>query len=235
MQISILSKEFYVYEHLRKDNGKVFYVGKGKKGRANVSSRHHRNIYWQRVVEKAGGFHVRYVARDMEEKQAFRTEVKRISQLKKLCVELCNMTNGGDGFSGLEITEEHRRKIGDAHRGKIVSKEVRIKISESVKSSGFVHSPEMLEKMSSAHKGNKYMSGKKHTEEWKRQQKKWTTGNKSRTGQKRSDSEKALQSEAMTGRKQSILICPKCGKQGGNTMRRWHFEKCRIEEGSQCN
>ena len=229
MQIPTLSKEFYVYEHLRDDNGKVFYVGKGKNGRANVSSHHHRNIHWQRIVKKAGGFNVRYVAKEMEEGQAFLLEVERISQLRKLGVDLCNMTNGGDGLAGLKRTEEHRRKIGNAHRGKVVSKEVRAKISKSVKSSGFVHTPEMLEKMSNVHKGNKYMLGKRHTEEWKEAQKKWIAGNKSRTGQKRSDSEKTLQSEIMTGRKQAVLVCPYCQKQGGNAMKRWHFENCNVK------
>jgi hypothetical protein len=232
--MKISTKEFYVYEHLRNDNGAVFYVGKGKNNRASVDSCHHRSVYWQRIVKKAGGFNIHYVAKDMEECKAFGLEVERISQLRNLGVDLCNMTNGGDGLAGLIRTEDHRRKIGDAHRGKIIPEEVRDKISKSVKKSGFVHSPEMLEKMSNAHKGNRYMLGKKHTDEWREEQKKWTIGNKSRTGQKRSDSEKALQSKAMTGRKQSILICPECGKQGGNAMRRWHFENCRTKELSRC-
>ncbi len=33
----------------------------------------------------------------------------------------------------------------------------------------------------------------------------------------------------MKGRKQKILICPHCNKQGGTTMYRWHFNNCKFK------
>jgi hypothetical protein len=33
--------------------------------------------------------------------------------------------------------------------------------------------------------------------------------------------------EAKVGKQQYIIVCPHCGKSGGNTMRRWHFTNCR--------
>jgi hypothetical protein len=32
--------------------------------------------------------------------------------------KLANMTLGGEGTSGLKLTQDHKQKIGDAHRGK---------------------------------------------------------------------------------------------------------------------
>ena len=47
-----IKNEFYVYFHLKEDTGEIFYVGKGKNKRA--FSRHGRNDYWLKVVNKHG-------------------------------------------------------------------------------------------------------------------------------------------------------------------------------------
>lgn len=86
---------FYVYEHLRNDTNAVFYVGKGKDYRANA--RTDRNIHWQRVVNKANGFSINFVAKDMDEELAYLCEQERIDQLKRLDVKLVNLTLGGEG------------------------------------------------------------------------------------------------------------------------------------------
>lgn len=35
-------------------------------------------------------------------------------------------------------------------------------------------------------------------------------------------------SMSLTGRKQTVIECPHCGLQGGNNMKRYHFENCKI-------
>jgi hypothetical protein len=32
------------------------------------------------------------------------------------------------------------------------------------------------------------------------------------------------------GKKQEVKICPHCGKQGGNSMLQWHFDKCKEKK-----
>ena len=86
---------FYVYEHIRNDTNAVFYVGKGKDYRANA--RTDRNIHWQRVVNKAGGFSINFVAKNMDEELAYLCEQERIDQLKRLGAKLVNLTVGGEG------------------------------------------------------------------------------------------------------------------------------------------
>lgn len=217
---------FYVYEHLRSDTGAVFYVGKGTGNRCSVRSHHHRNEFWQRVEKKAGGFCVRMVAKDVDEELAFLVEQERISQLRESGICLCNMTDGGDGTSGWVKTQEWRQKVGAKHKGKIISDDVRAKISASVKASGYCHSPETRKKISDANKGRQNTLGFKHSEETKQKMSVAHKGSKSRLGQTRSQEEKAKQSAAMKGKAQAMLTCPHCQKTGGNAMKRWHFDNC---------
>jgi hypothetical protein len=138
-----------------------------------------------------------------------------------------NVSSGGKGTSGVPRTDQWRKRIGDAHRGKIISEEIRRKISESVKASGYVMSSEAREKIAAAHRGHKRSLGYRHTEEWKRQASIYRKGNKSRLGQTRSAEERLKVSLALSGRKQKIMVCPHCAKEGGgNAMKRWHFDKC---------
>jgi hypothetical protein len=229
MQIQTENR-FYVYEHLRLDTGAVFYVGKGTGKRCTVRSHHHRNEFWQRTEKKAGGFCVRMVAKDVDEELAFLVEQERISQLRTVGIRLCNMTNGGDGTSGWVKTPEWKRKVGEKHKGKVISKETRAKISASVKASGYVHSLEVRQKIADTHKGHQRTLGLKHSAETKLKMSHANKGNKSRLGQVRSKAEREKVSIAMKGKLQSILTCPHCEKTGGNAMKRWHFDNCKEKQ-----
>ena len=225
-----LKNRFYVYEHLRLDTNAIFYVGKGTGKRCFVKSSHHRNKFWQRVESNAGGFCVQMVAKDIDEELAFLVEKERIDQLRKIGIRLCNMTDGGDGTSGYVKTAEWKRKVGEKHRGKVISQEVRDKISASVKASGYTHSQEAIKKISNTHKGKKRALGLKHSEETK---KKMSIAQKARTktfGFIRTLESKAKQSASMKGKLQKIIICPNCQKTGGNAMKRWHFDNYKEQK-----
>jgi hypothetical protein len=100
---------FYVYEHIRFDTNAVFYVGKGK-GRRCFEERR-RNQHWKRVVSKAGGFDVRIVVDKIDEELAFLAEEELIAKLKLQGLTLTNITNGGEGTSGYQHTDEARIKF----------------------------------------------------------------------------------------------------------------------------
>jgi len=108
-EIMLANAEYYVYEHCRKDNGAVFYVGKGKGSRA--SKEKGRNKYWQNVVKKAGGFSVRLIVKDVDEELAFLAETERVNQYIRLGIKTCNLTNGGEGASGRVITDDFRQSM----------------------------------------------------------------------------------------------------------------------------
>jgi hypothetical protein len=45
----------------------------------------------------------------------------------------------------------------------------------------------------------------------------------------RGDERRKAQSLKMKGRSQQIMECPFCKTKGGNTMKRWHFENCKLK------
>ena len=227
MQIPIFPGKHYVYEHLRNDDGTVFYVGKGKGRRAYVANRHHRSEWWIRVVEKCGGFTVQFLAVDISEQDAFQKEKQAIADYRAQGVRLVNMTDGGDGSSGAKRSERWKTLMSAVHKGKTTSLEVRQKISASVRALGYTHSDEAKAKMSEVHKGHKRSLGYRHSEEWKAWAREYHKGNKRRLGQKRSAEEIAKASASLSGRVQNKLTCPHCFKEGGNAMRRWHFDNCK--------
>ena len=96
---------FYVYIHRKKSNNEIFYVGKGKGKRAYRKD--HRNIYWNKVVNKYG-YEIEIYKDNLTEKEAFDLEVKLINELKEKGLQLTNMTDGGEGWSWTYHSEKDR-------------------------------------------------------------------------------------------------------------------------------
>lgn len=129
--------QFYTYLHC-KPNGEPFYVGKGFGKRCNqfsTRSNHHKNI-----VAKYGRENISVFIFPCEnEQQAFSDEVQQIAQLRSDGYKLANITNGGEGVSGLTkpVSPEQRVKLSIAMMGnkrwlgKKHSEETKIKMSIS--------------------------------------------------------------------------------------------------------
>src|SRR5574340_1057673 len=79
--------QFYTYVHLRKTDGKVFYVGKGQGSRAFFM--HNRNAHWGRVVAKHG-IEVVIVAHFVPAK----TEGRRVSHREAAERSACGIRDG---------------------------------------------------------------------------------------------------------------------------------------------
>ena len=168
-------KQFYTYLHCKPD-GIPFYVGKGYGNRSHnlINSRnpHHKNI-----VAKYGKENILvYVFECESEEQAFVDEITQIAHLKCEGFELVNMTDGGEGASGTNVTLETRNKMSiksklkwqdqefkkrqsEAHKGKVSSQETCNKISAIKKAKNFKHSEETKLKISTS------LTGKKLSEE----------------------------------------------------------------------
>lgn len=154
---------FYVYIHRRLTTGEPFYVGKGRGSRAH--SLNSRNAHWKNIVAKDGGREVEILIDGVDEEFAFLVEMEAISKLRLIGSNLVNMTDGGDGPSGLKHSEESKLKM----RAKRMSDEAKAKMRAA--KLGKKCSPEHRANMSIAMKANKYvrthpdMTGYKHTDE----------------------------------------------------------------------
>ena len=108
---------YYVYIHKKADTKEVFYVGKGHGDRAYSHS--NRNKMWQHVVKKHG-FIVEIVMEGIQEWYAFELEKDLITSYGRRNNNdgvLVNMTEGGEGISGLTHSIEARKKMSDAKIG----------------------------------------------------------------------------------------------------------------------
>jgi hypothetical protein len=118
----------YTYIHYRNDNGEPFYIGKGVNDRY---SRKRRNQFWHRVVKKSGGFRAEIISYWKTNKEALDHEIFLISCFKDMGFQLCNLTNGGEGSSGIKLSDKQKAIISATHKGKVTSDETKAKISAS--------------------------------------------------------------------------------------------------------
>lgn len=114
--------KFYVYLHRRANDGKVFYVGKGKRDRATSKK---RNIYWKRVAEKYG-YYIQIFAKNISEDMAFFIESELIKFYGK--ANLTNLTDGGEGRSGNNQSNETKLKISKKMKGVPKTEETKLKM-----------------------------------------------------------------------------------------------------------
>ena len=128
-----MQNNFYIYEHYRTDTDRCFYVGKGKAYRAyDMISRNSTHKAIQEELECSGcKVDVRIIADNLKQEEAFRLEVERIEFWRQQSVPLANRAGGGHGASGYKRSEAWKKKVGDRHRGKVVSEETRTKISNA--------------------------------------------------------------------------------------------------------
>lgn len=170
---------FYVYEHWRLDKDECFYVGKGFGRRAYT--RRCRNTHWKNIVSKLErlgfAYEIRIVASGLTKQAAFSLEKERIAFWRNL-VDLANITDGGEGVSGLvhseelkqklsflykgkpsplrgkPLSEEHKKKLSESHKGQTLSLEQRSRLSKSL--TGKPRSEETKQKISQSKKGKPF-------------------------------------------------------------------------------
>ena len=183
---------FYIYFHINPLKNEIFYVGKGK-GKRAFEKGSRRSDYWNRVVKKYG-YIVDIIEEDLSEQEAFEREIFYINKIGRKDLglgPLINMTNGGDGNSGLIFTEKHKLKLSESHKGNLHSDETKRKMSEIKKNI----SDETKRKMSEAQKGNKNCVGRVVSDETKRKM------SESHKGNLHSEESKRKISESRKGKK----------------------------------
>lgn len=159
---------FYVYEHWRPDRDTCFYVGKGKGGRANDMKRG-RNRFHKFIQNKLSRMsllvEVRMVRGGLDEESAFALEKERIAFWKNSGVDIANLTSGGEGPSGMIVSEETRRKHSISSTGRKLSEDAKKAISLSaIGNTRGLGKKRPVEAIDATRKAN---TGKKRSEETK--------------------------------------------------------------------
>lgn len=118
-----------MYVHYRLSDNTPFYVGKGSGNR--VYTCQHRNTYWVHTKNKHG-LKVEIVFDGLTEDEAFQCEKDTILEFSYFGYKLTNLTSGGEGAS-YKRSEETKRRMSIAFRGRQHSSETRNKIGKSRK------------------------------------------------------------------------------------------------------
>lgn len=187
----------YVCEYPRSDGTISFYIGQSTKSPEESTDYYGGGLFCRDYKKKWGKEYVRQNVK----KKILRRDVKdkkTLDYLERLYVKnyrnkygdlVVNIADGGEGGNICPWTEERKRKISEAKKGKKMSKEARRKMSEARK--GKKRSKDAIRKTAEANKG------KKRSEETKRK-----IGKSSKKRWKNSEY-RAKISESLKGRKLS--------------------------------
>lgn len=96
-----------VYLHSRNDTNSIFYVGIGSTERAY--SKAGRNSWWKRIIAKTP-FSVHIVCNGLTSQEAKQMEITLIKGYKSQGMDLCNLTDGGDGRLGGTQSKEFKER-----------------------------------------------------------------------------------------------------------------------------
>ena len=191
---------YYTYAYLREDKT-PYYIGKGKGNR--IFNKNKGDIRPPKDKSR-----IIFLKKNLTEAEAFRHEIYMITVFGRKDLEtgiLRNRTDGGEGASGLVMSEETRKtlselKVGEKNPnyGKEMSEEQKQKISEKRK--GTKLSEEHKDKIRQKMMGNTWNVGKKLSDETKRKVGEAQKGNQYMIGRKYSEETRKKMSEAHKGK-----------------------------------
>jgi group I intron endonuclease len=193
-------------------NGKC-YIGKSvtvycrlRKHKEMLERKAHINIYLQRSWDKYGKGNFTFkLLEPCEELILSQKEHEWVEYHKNILkIELYNI-NDIDSNGKNRLSEETKRKISEAHKGKKLSEEHINAIKNAnignKYSLGRKHSQEIKDKMKLSHKNNNVWLGKKHSEETKQKLSLANLGKKNWLGKKHSEETKQKIRLAHLGKK----------------------------------
>lgn len=142
---------FYAYIHCKPD-GTPFYVGKGGEARVKRIERTH-NPRHTNTVKKYGKDNVLVGKLECStEEISFDLERGLINRIRKMGIDIVNLTDGGDGPSGIVRSQETRAKMSLAQLG-------------NKKALGVARSSETRAKMAAGKIGNQWNVGRVYSDE----------------------------------------------------------------------
>lgn len=129
---------YVVYQHRRKDNNEVFYIGQGILKRAYEGIKNRRNSLWINTVKEANGFEVDILVDNLTKDESLKIEadyIKKYGTLKhgtgKLVNERLNGTRGSE--SGYRHSEQKKKEIREKTKIAMEKNNSYSKVSNSLK------------------------------------------------------------------------------------------------------
>jgi len=108
---------FYAYLHCKPD-GTPFYVGKGKEPRVKRVNRLHNKNH-ESIVREFGREQILVGSLECSsESIAYDLERGLIKRLRKMGIDIVNLTEGGGGCGGFKMPDHAKRKISEALSGR---------------------------------------------------------------------------------------------------------------------
>ena len=157
-----------IYKYVDLKTGDVVYVGKDSNIDKNMRHRDHLSPAYYDVQQ------INRVLQNNPERYEYQViyagdfddDLLNVLEINTIADEqpIFNFTKGGDGTSGYKHTEEARKKMSEAHKGKTFSEEARKKMSEAHKGLQVGRNNPMYGKTGESNP----MYGRKHSEEARR-------------------------------------------------------------------
>lgn len=119
--------------------GELRYIGKTKCAKtrlsihlspSHLSKRNHRVNWIKSVLAKGLKPEFRILEDCHSDMELVAAERRWIAKLRSEGARLTNSTDGGEGAPGAKLSAEHKRKISEAHKGKVISESHRKRLSE---------------------------------------------------------------------------------------------------------
>jgi hypothetical protein len=142
-----------VYFYVRED-GTPYYVGIGTKKRPFEKHAHRSH---NKDFKPKNEQQILIIHQDITREEAKSLEIEYIAKYKRKCDGgiLINLTIGGDGRNGDKLSEETKRKMSEARKGRKNSPESSLKMVQTRKTNGsYIPSEETRKKMSANGKKN---------------------------------------------------------------------------------
>lgn len=247
---------YYTYALINPFTNQPFYIGKGKKNRAmdhineasypdtKKSNKHKLNTI-REILSNNGEVIIKYIDTNLTEKLAFELEmfiIELLGRRDKKTGILTNLTDGGEGFSGLNRnlsgentpnygkrgedsiwwgrhhTEETKRKQSEKQKGKIITEEHKQNMRKPKSEQGRLN-------IAKARLESDY----RPSEETKRKTSETLKGRPSpNKGRPMTEENKQMISERFLGVPKTKIECPHCKKMTAvHTAKRWHFDNCK--------
>lgn len=246
------TNKFYTYCYINPITEKPFYVGKGCGNRMyshlseakNSSVSNYKLNTIRKILELGKEPIIKVVLDGLSEEDAFELEEFLICEIGRHDLgagPLVNLTDGGEGLSGLvrDLSGENNPNYGNTREksswwGKSHTEETKAKISVAQKGKVITEAQKANMRKPKSEEGRKAIAEAqklKLASGWRPSEESNLKRSQTLKGRTITEEHAAKISAALKGKPKKKVTCPHCNKEGGSgLMHRWHFDNCKLKD-----